>query len=112
MMQPYLELQSEQPRPLFDEDGFLLDPSVWNESLAEQIACEEGILELTPEHWRVIERVRTKFFQVGALPNLRRLCRDTALSRTQMHLLFGSCKSIWRIAGLPNPGEEAKTYLS
>ena len=110
-MQANLQPQSDAPRPVFDEDGFLLEQSAWDEGLAEQIACEEGIPELTQEHWRVLEQVRAKFFQVGALPNLRRLCRDTALSRTQIHLLFGGCKSIWRIAGLPNPGEEAKTYL-
>jgi tRNA 2-thiouridine synthesizing protein E len=25
--------------------------------------------------------------------------------------LFGGCREAWRIAGLPNPGEEAKNYM-
>jgi len=28
------------------------------------------------------------------------------------HMLFPSCLAAWRIAGLPDPGEEAKAYLS
>jgi tRNA 2-thiouridine synthesizing protein E len=56
--------------------------------------------------------VRDKFFRLGALPNMRRICRETALSRAEIYDLFGGCLSAWRIAGLPNPGEEAQTYLS
>jgi len=26
--------------------------------------------------------------------------------------LFGGCRSAWRLAGLPNPGEEALSYMS
>jgi tRNA 2-thiouridine synthesizing protein E len=25
--------------------------------------------------------------------------------------LFGGCLSLWRVAGLPDPGEEARAYL-
>jgi len=28
------------------------------------------------------------------------------------HQLFSSCKTLWLIAGLPNPGEEAKSYMN
>jgi len=45
------------------------------------------------------------------LPSLRRVCRATGLSRDEVHDLFGGCLPVWRIAGLPNPGEEAKAYL-
>ena len=33
--------------PLFDEDGFIIDSSLWTEQLAPTIAAEEGIAELT-----------------------------------------------------------------
>lgn len=29
-----------------------------------------------------------------------------------LHQLFRSPRQAWRIAGLPNPGEEAKAYLA
>lgn len=96
---------------LFDEDGYLIDQTLWSGQLAQQIAREEDIDELTSDHWMVIEHIREKFFRLGALPNMRRVCKATSLSRAQVHLLFGGCRSIWRISGLPNPGEEAKAYL-
>jgi len=96
---------------LFDEDGFLIDFASWDERLASDIAAEEHVGRLTDAHWRVIEHIREKFLRLGALPNMRQVCRATSLSRTQIHNLFGSCQAIWRIAGLPNPGEEAKAYL-
>jgi len=97
---------------LFDEDGYLVSPEVWDERLAGEIAKEEGVEPLTEKHWRVLNHIRAKFFRIGALPNMRRVCRETALSRSEIYDLFGGCLSAWRIAGLPNPGEEARTYLS
>ena len=96
---------------LFDEDGFLVDQALWGERLATQIAQEEGIRELTSAHWLVIEHIRERFFRLGGLPNMRRVCKATSLSQTQIHNLFGGCQTIWRISGLPNPGEEARAYL-
>ena len=96
---------------LFDEDGYLLNQDLWSEQLGAEIAAEEGVGPLTEKHWRVLHHIRNKFFSIGALPNIRRVCRETALSKTQIYTLFGGCLVIWRIAGLPNPGEEAKAYL-
>jgi tRNA 2-thiouridine synthesizing protein E len=97
---------------LFDEDGFLVDHDLWNEQLSRRIAEEEGVGELREAHWRVIELIRDEYIRLGAMPNMRQVCRATALSRTQIHNLFGGCLTIWRVAGLPNPGEEARTYLT
>lgn len=97
---------------LFDEDGFLIDPLLWSEQLARTLAKEEGLELLTAEHWRVIGFIRDKFLRLGAPSNLRQVCRGTELSRLQIKGLFGGCLAIWRIAGLPNPGEEAKSYLN
>jgi tRNA 2-thiouridine synthesizing protein E len=96
---------------LFDEDGFLVEESLWSKELAPALAAEEGVGELTEAHWRVIDHIREKYFRLGSPPSLRRVCRETSLSRAQIHNLFGGCLAIWRIAGLPNPGEEAKSYL-
>ena len=37
-----------------NEEGYLLNSQAWNEDVARAIAAEEGILALTPEHWKVI----------------------------------------------------------
>lgn len=95
----------------FDEDGFLVDHLVWTEETSRQIAEQEGVGDLTERHWQVINHVRGKFLQLGALPNMRSVCRAVAIPKAEIHNLFGGCLTIWRVAGLPNPGEEAKAYL-
>lgn len=96
----------------FDEDGFLMEPALWSQDLARTLAEEEGLDTLTEAHWRVIGFIREKFLRLGSLVNLRQVCRGTDLNRDQVKALFGGCRAIWRIAGLPNPGEEAKSYLN
>ena len=96
----------------FDEDGFLCEPDNWTPRLAEDLAREAGMEELTPKHWEVIHYVRERYFSIGALPVMRLVCRKAGLDPKNAHRLFSSCKSLWRIAGLPNPGEEAKSYMN
>jgi tRNA 2-thiouridine synthesizing protein E len=98
--------------PLFDGDGFLIDHLSWNEQIARDLALEEGVSELGETHWQVIRHIRERYLNLGALPNMRLVCRATGIPRWKIHSLFGSCIGIWRIAGLPDPGEEAKAYLS
>jgi tRNA 2-thiouridine synthesizing protein E len=96
----------------FDEDGYLLDPELWDQDMGRAIALQEGVGALGERHWRVIDDIRERYFTLGGVPNLRRICRATSLSKFEVYELFGSCLVIWRIAGLPNPGEEVKAYLN
>ena len=107
-----LQRTAPPARHLFDEDGFLLDAATWSEELARGLALAEGVVSLSAEHWRVIHFIRNKYLRLGGLTSLRRLCRGTDLSRAEIKELFGDCLAMLRIAGVPNPGEEAKTYLS
>lgn len=100
------------PASLFDEDGFLLDHALWSEQLARELAELDGVGALGEKHWRVIHHIRDRFLSLGALPNMRLICRATGIPKAEIHGLFGGCLKIWRICGLPNPGEEAKAYLS
>ncbi len=96
----------------FDEDGFVRDPSAWTPELAERLGELEGIRGLTDKHRVVIDHVREKFLKLGALPAMRLVCKATGIPKEEIHELFGSCRAIWRVSGLPNPGEEAKAYFS
>lgn len=96
----------------FDADGFLVEPGCWTPTVAEAIARLEGIDELTATHWAVIHLVRNRFFSIGALPVMRLVCRAAGLDPRTAHQLFSGCRSLWRIAGLPNPGEEARAYMN
>lgn len=100
------------PSTWFDEDGFLAEQGHWTPSLAEQLARQAGIEALSAKHWEVIRFVRERYFSIGALPVMRLVCRAAGLDPSKAHELFSSCRSLWRIAGLPNPGEEAKSYMN
>lgn len=108
----HAEAQSHGLPGGFDRDGFLLDPRQWNKELAQRIADLDGIGALGDKHWEVINLVRGQFFDLGSLPVMRLVCRATGLDRAQAHRLFSSCRELWRVAGLPNPGEEAKSYMN
>jgi tRNA 2-thiouridine synthesizing protein E len=98
--------------PRFDEDGLLRNPEVWNEELAREIARREGVGELTDEHWDVIRALRGHYATYGVAPAMNSVCRRHGKGRHWVHDLFHTCLNAWRVAGLPNPGEEAKAYLS
>jgi tRNA 2-thiouridine synthesizing protein E len=97
--------------PLFDERGYLVESNRWDRALAESLAREAGIEQLGPDHWRVIEHVRSKYYALGSLPVMRLVCRAAGIETGSAHRLFSGCASLWRIAGLPNPGEEALAYM-
>lgn len=101
-----------EPIPSFDEDGLLLDPGDWNEAVAQQTATLNGIPHLTDDHWRVIDALRQHYARFGVAPPMNSVCRAEGEDRNWIHDLFDTCLNAWRVAGLPNPGEEAKTYLN
>ncbi len=98
--------------PLFDSAGFIMDSTDWSREMASRIAKEEGLYPLTMNHWCTINYARKHFLKFEHLPLLRRMCRDIGLNKSEVKALFGSCRTMWRIAGLPNPGEEAISYMS
>lgn len=95
----------------FDGDGFLCDPVTWNERLAWHIAQADGIGELGEGHWSVIRTLRHHYLNFGALTPGSHVCRVNRLERRCVYGLFRDMREAWRVAGLPNPGEEAKSYM-
>lgn len=95
---------------LLDDEGFLIDPSNWDRAFSEVRAAEMNIV-LTKNHWDLIEIIRYKYLEIGALPSMRSVCRKAGVEKRELKEQFGSCLIIWKLAGLPDPGEEAKTYM-
>ncbi len=87
-----------------NEEGFLVSPEQWNEEIARAIAREEGIEELTPQHWQVIRWCRENAVN-GRSPTLRQITAGTGLSTKELFALFpkGPAKKVARIAGLGKP---------
>jgi TusE/DsrC/DsvC family sulfur relay protein len=95
-----------------DEDGFLIDPALWNAGMARVIAELEDVGPLGPDHWSIIYYLREHRMTYGAIPPVSQICRTHGMERDSVRRLFGSCRQAWRIAGLPHPGEEALSYMS
>mgnify|MGYP000014480175 CR=1 FL=1 len=96
----------------FDEDGFLIDPECWNRQTAQQIADLNGIQNLALHHFQIVHFIRDYYFELGSFAAPHRICSELDIEKDDMKQFFGSCLNVWKIAGLPNPGEEAKAYMS
>ena len=96
----------EGTRVEVDEDGFITDPSLWDEDLARFLAeHEEGITELTEDHWKVIHYLNAYYQEHEIAPMVRKLCKETGLKLRTIYELFpsGPARGACKIAGLPKP---------
>lgn len=91
--------------------GNLLEPHRWNAELADFMAAKEGIT-LTPDHWEVLNFLRSFYFEFGITPMVKILMNHMATelgmeraSREHLYRLFpkGPSRQGSRIAGLPEP---------
>jgi tRNA 2-thiouridine synthesizing protein E len=96
---------------VFDPDGFLLDPAMWSESLAERIAENDGLGALSDLQMGLLHALRREYLRHGCVIALSHVCHLTGQSADCMQHLFPGPREAWRVAGLPNPGEEARAYL-
>ena len=103
--------QEDRPAIETDEDGFLPEGAHWTRETARTLAELDGIAPLGPDHWAIIFYLREHHEAYGSLPPMSQVCRTHHLERRAVQRLFGGCREAWRLAGLPNPGEEAKTYM-
>lgn len=88
-----------------DEEGFLTDLGQWNEHLAEEIAHENGIAELTPRHWVVVNFMRERYVKTGSAPSIRALGKESGVAVKELYELFpkGPAKLAAKIGGIPKP---------
>jgi len=88
-----------------DEDGFLMNPDDWNEDLVAYFAKQEEVGEVTENHWKVINYLRDYFKKFGVAPMVRKLCKETGFSLTEIYGLFpsGPGKGACKLAGIPKP---------
>jgi dissimilatory sulfite reductase related protein len=88
-----------------NEEGFMTDPNEWTKEIAQELATEEGIGELTPAHWKVIDFCRQDAKSTGKSPALRRITIVAGVSTKDLFALFpkGPAKKVARISGLTKP---------
>lgn len=83
----------------------------WNEALAERMADEDGVGALSEAHWKVIYFMREHFIKYGGVPPMRMACTLNAMEPHCVEQLFHSAREAWHLSGLPDPGEEFKSYM-
>jgi tRNA 2-thiouridine synthesizing protein E len=89
----------------FDEEGFMVNPDDWDKGIAEVLAQEEGVGQLSERHWTVIEFCRSDFQAQGEAPTLRRITKTGGVPTKEIYKLFpkGPAKKVARISGLGKP---------
>jgi dissimilatory sulfite reductase related protein len=88
-----------------NDEGFLTNPAEWTKEIAAVLAREEGIEELTPAHWKVIDYCRQSAAASGASPTLRTITTGANVPTKELFGLFpkGPAKKVAKIAGLGKP---------
>jgi dissimilatory sulfite reductase related protein len=88
-----------------DAEGFLTNPEQWNETIAEAIAAENNIPELTERHWLVIRFMRDRYLAIGAAPSIRSLGKESGVPVKELYQLFpkGPAKLAAKIGGIRKP---------
>ena len=94
-----------------DHEGYLLNLTAWDPTIAEAIAMEDGII-LTQDHWEIINVLREFYAEYNTSPAMRALLNILAkkldkakINSIYLHTLFpgGPAKQANKIAGLPKP---------
>ncbi len=87
-----------------DKEGFLVNPSEWNETFAMEVAKKEHI-DLTPKHWTVINYMRKEFLTMGETPSVRKITKSGVVTMKEIYELFpgGPAKIPAKIGGVPKP---------
>jgi tRNA 2-thiouridine synthesizing protein E len=94
-----------------DQDGHLLDYTIWNEQVAQELA-QSLSLELTPWHYDVLNAVRQFYQQFGHSPATRPLIKflmktvDPDINNAILQEKFNTglvARHLSRLAGVPKP---------
>lgn len=88
-----------------DEDGFLSNPENWDEDFAQAVADQEGISEISDEHWKVIHYLQDYYAKNGIAPMVRIMTKVTGYKLKKIYELFpsGPGKGACKMAGLAKP---------
>jgi TusE/DsrC/DsvC family sulfur relay protein len=84
-------------------DGYLTDPSLWTNTVAEEIALEEGLI-LTGEHFRFLGLLRD-WHSMGENISIRKINKSGIGNLRTFYNLFpgAALRKASRIAGIPKP---------
>jgi len=89
-----------------DDDGFLVRLEDWTEQVARILAAREGIVDLPEHRLDILKFLREYYLKHNFYPIVRSVCKNVSQPRNCVTEQFIDPVKAWKIAGLPNPGEE------
>ena len=104
-------VSAESTQILMDDEGYLIDPAEWDESVALELAATEKIA-LEEEHWRVIRFMRSYYDEHRVAADARfvikHLADEAGYGRDAKRVLFqlfpyGYVKQACKISGMRRP---------
>jgi len=95
-----------------DGEGYLTDSEEWTEAAACILAAREGIGQLAEEQFAILRSLRDYYRKHRFFPIVRAICRSVNQPRTCVTDRFPDPVTAWKVAGLPNPGEEVIGFRS
>jgi len=89
---------------IFDEEGFMTNPDDWDKDVAVVLATDINI-DLSDNHWAIIDFSRTDYASQGEAPGLRRISKEAGVTTKDIYKLFpkGPAKKIAYVSGLGKP---------
>lgn len=87
-----------------DDEGFLTEYDEWSKDLGSELASNIGI-EMTDDHWAVIDFLRDDYQEQGETATLRRVSAVGGFDTKSLFQLFPKkpARKMSYIAGLPKP---------
>jgi TusE/DsrC/DsvC family sulfur relay protein len=95
-----------------DDDGFLVNIEDWNETVANALSEKEGMGQLTHDQLDVLRFMREYYKKYNFFPILRYVCKNVHQPKNCVNEEFMNPVQAWKIAGLPNPGDEVNMFKS
>jgi dissimilatory sulfite reductase related protein len=88
-----------------DDKGFMKEPERWTEEIAGKLAVLQNIMQLTDDHWKVINYIRQYYLEYGIAPPVKMVSKKTGYESRLILELFptGAAQGACKIAGLSEP---------
>ena len=87
-----------------DDEGFMTEYDQWDKEIGQALASAIGV-DMTDDHWKVIDFLRVDFKAKGETPTIRRGSTAGGVDTKTLFQLFPKkpAKKMSYIAGLPKP---------
>ncbi len=105
-------IEAEGKKIEVDDAGFLVNFEEWNEKVAAVLAGREGIGRLSKDSLDILTFIRSYYREHKFFPILRAVCKNIHQPGNCVTENFMDPVKAWKIAGLPNPGDEVNIFKS